>query len=86
MSEKGITGAGVGVFVVKDGQVLLGLRNSDPLKADSELHGEGMWTIPGGKIHFGETFEQAAARELIEETALVGQVFKFMSIGNDIGA
>lgn len=36
MSEKGITGGGVGVMVIKEGKVLLGLRNSDPAKADSK--------------------------------------------------
>lgn len=83
MSEKGITGEGAGVMVVKEGKVLLGLRNSDPTKADSALHGEGNWTMPGGKMHFGDTFEQAAARELIEETGLVGNNFKVFSLSND---
>ncbi|MFH1111651.1 MAG: hypothetical protein V1712_01105 [Patescibacteria group bacterium] len=40
-------------MVLKDGQVLLGLRNSDPAKAGSELYVAGTWTMPGGKIHFG---------------------------------
>ena len=70
MGEQSITGAGIGVMVVKDNQILLGLRNSDAAKADSELHGEGTWTMPGGKIHLGESFEVAAARELEEETSL----------------
>lgn len=85
MSERSITGAGVGVLVLQQGKVLLGLRNSDPQKADSELHGEGTWTMPGGKIRFGETFEQAAARELAEETTLVGNSFRLMSVANEIG-
>ncbi len=83
MAEKNITGAGVGVAVVRSGQVLLGLRNADASKADSELHGEGTWTMPGGKIRFGETFEQAAARELTEETSLVGKAFAVVSLSND---
>jgi 8-oxo-dGTP diphosphatase len=83
MSEKGITGAGVGVMVINENKVLLGLRNSDPAKADSALHGEGNWTMPGGKMHFGDTFEQAAARELIEETGIVGNNFKVFSLSND---
>jgi len=32
---------GVGVMILKDNQILLGRRHSDPSKADSELHGEG---------------------------------------------
>ena len=36
----------------------------NPEKASSELHGEGTWTMPGGKMHFHEEFEDAAKREI----------------------
>ena len=64
--------------------MLLGLRAQDSTKADSDLHGENTWTMPGGKIRLGETFEQAAARELTEETSLIGKNFKLFSVSNDI--
>jgi 8-oxo-dGTP diphosphatase len=77
--------AGVGVMILKDNKVLLGKRHDDPQKADSALHGEGTWTMPGGKIDFGETFEEAATREVMEETGIkINQdKLKFISITND---
>ena len=80
-------GVGFGVMVLRDGKVLLGKRHDDPDKADSELHGEGTWTMPGGKLHFGETFEEASVREVEEETGLKlnPSDFKLISIANDRG-
>lgn len=64
-------GAGCGVMVFNDkNQLLLGLRNSDEELADSELHEEGTWTMPGGNIEYGETFEEAGIREAKEETGI----------------
>lgn len=63
--------AGCGVMVFNDeNKLLLGLRNSDEKKADSELHEEGTWTMPGGNIEYGETFEEAGIREAKEETGI----------------
>lgn len=71
MVEKKKMGIGVGVMILNEkNQLLLGLRNDDPEKADSELHLEGTWTMPGGKVEFGESFEEAGKREVKEETNL----------------
>jgi 8-oxo-dGTP diphosphatase len=76
--------AGVGIMILKDDKVLLGRRNSDPKKASSELHGESSWTMPGGKIHFGEKIRDSAEREMKEETGLIPKKLKIVSIGNEI--
>jgi len=66
MNNKKI-GVGFGLMLLKDGRVLLGKRHVDPKKADSELREEGSWTMPGGKLDYGESFEEGAKRELQEE-------------------
>lgn len=78
-------GIGVGVMILKNNKVLLGKRNDDPDKADTMLHGEGAWTMPGGKMDFHETFEEAAARETLEEIGVkINQdKLKFISVSND---
>ena len=76
-------GVGFGVMLVKDGKILLGKRHSDPEKADSELHGEGTWTMPGGKLEYGESFEEGAKREVSEETGIQLDEVKVICINND---
>ena len=53
---------GVGVIVLRGPEVLLIRRARDP--------GRGTWALPGGAQRLGETVEQAARRELREETGL----------------
>jgi len=84
--EKKRPGVGFGVMVLKDDKVLLGKRHEDPEKASSLMHGEGTWTMPGGKLDFQEEIEDGAAREITEETSLEirKEDLKFASLTNDI--
>ena len=77
-------GVGVGVLILKDNKVLLGLRNPDKIKASSELQGQGTWTMPGGKVEYMEKLGDAAKRELEEETSLVATELKLFCISDDI--
>jgi len=36
--------------------------------------GQGPWSLPGGKVEFGESTEAAARREVLEETSLAIEV------------
>ena len=83
MSKKGV-GVGFGVMMIRDGSILLGKRHNDPLKADSELRGEGTWTMPGGKLETGESFEEGAQREVLEETGIVLKSAEVICVNNDM--
>lgn len=83
MSEKKV-GAGIGIMILKNNKLLLGKRNEDPEKASSLLHGEGTWTMPGGKMHFGESFEEAGKREVFEETGIKVKDLEVISVSNEI--
>jgi len=57
---------GVGVVVFRKtpaGLEVLLIRRGKPPR-------EGQWSIPGGKQEWGETLQQAAIREVMEETGL----------------
>ena len=79
-------GIGFGIMILKDNKVLLGQRHVDPEKADSLMNGEGTWTMPGGKLDFGESFEDGAIREVLEETGIKidKNKLKVISLTNDI--
>jgi len=57
--------AAVGAVVMKKGKVLLVKRSNPPQK--------DKWAIPGGSVKLGETLQEAAEREIMEETGLTIQ-------------
>lgn len=79
-------GVGVGVMFLQDNKILLGKRHHNKQKAGSELHGEDTWTMPGGKVDFGEKLTQTAVREVKEETSLAinEKDLKLISLSDDI--
>ncbi len=84
MEQKKQVGVGFGIMLLKDNKVLLGKRHDDPIKASSALHGEGTWTMPGGKLHYGENPQDGAKREVKEETDIETGLLKLISMTNDV--
>lgn len=59
MSDRFIVGCGA--VIVNDSKMILMVRQS-------EGYWGGKWILPGGKLEIGETLEEAARREVLEET------------------
>ncbi len=58
----------VGVICFRGHEVLLIKRGKAPRKGD--------WSLPGGRVEAGESFETAALRELVEETGVTAKLGK----------
>ncbi len=83
MNEKILPRPGVGVMLMNEkAEVLLGKRSDDPSK--TLLHGENTWTLPGGKLDFGERLDECALREVLEETSIKPGRLEPISISDDI--
>jgi 8-oxo-dGTP diphosphatase len=69
---------GIAVVVRRDGRFLMGLRRG--------AHGSGTWSLPGGHVEHGESFQEAAAREVLEETSVAIGGIRIGAITNDLFA
>ena len=67
--------AAVFLLVVRHGRLVVGRRKSGAAR--------GTWGTPGGKLDFGESFEECAARELREETGLDLRASSFVAARSD---
>lgn len=61
--------------LVDDGKVLLALWNEGP---------EPLWTMPGGGVELDETVEQAASREVLEETGYAIEVGALIGVDSNV--
>ena len=66
----------VGIVVVKNSSVLLVRRGQEPSK--------GLWSVPGGLVELGETIEEAARREIAEETGISIKIERLLDVANNI--
>jgi 8-oxo-dGTP diphosphatase len=64
--------AAVGVVCLRGDEVLLIKRGTPPL--------EDSWSLPGGRIEWGERAVHAALRELKEETGCVGEIIGLIDV------
>lgn len=67
---------GIAVFVRRRGRILMGKRCSE--------RGRGRWSVPGGHLEPGETFEECARRETREEAGIEIKNLKIRSVTNDL--
>lgn len=52
----------VGAIVLEKGELLLVRREHEPAR--------GQWSLPGGRVEWGESLREACAREVREETGI----------------
>jgi 8-oxo-dGTP diphosphatase len=67
---------GVGGVILQDGMVLLLLRKKPP-----EV---GSWSLPGGRVEFGERLADAVVREMREELGITVEVESLVCVTDHI--
>lgn len=67
---------GVAAVILREGRILLGERIGS--------HGAHTWATPGGHLELGESIEECATQETLEETGLAVDSFEKLTFTNDI--
>jgi 8-oxo-dGTP diphosphatase len=67
---------GAGAVVLRGSKVLLVKRRNPP--------NSGLWALPGGLVELGETAEDAAVREVKEETGLAVKLGQLLDVQTDM--
>jgi ADP-ribose pyrophosphatase YjhB (NUDIX family) len=70
-------GVGCGAAIVRDGRLLLVKRRRAPEA--------GHWSLPGGKVDFGESVADAVRREIREEVGLEIELLRALGVVEMIG-
>ena len=76
MTDNHRPSVGVAVLIWKDGKILLYERAGS--------HGHGTWSIPGGHLEYGESWERCARREVLEEIGVTLKNVRYLATTNDI--
>lgn len=67
----------VGVVVEREGRILLVRRNHEPAL--------GRWAFPSGFVDAGEVVEEAAVREVLEETGVAVRLDRLLGVYSEPG-